>query len=257
MRGDASLTERLERALEKQQFVPAAFQRWRAFVSEPAPAPLSYQDLAGGPLDQMVAPFRFTYSGGVGFVTFLHELHDEVALRAALAGIDGGRMIDIAGTLSGAYGAYRERLLQLWMVGLGAVLLLVAARHRKLRPTLIAYVPAVLGAAGTAAVLTLCGLELNMLSLVALLMVVSMGVDYGVFLAEHRDDAEQRDATLLAVALAGASTMLGFGLLSLSSQPPLFHIGLTSAVGVLLCLVLAPTVCALASRSERTPGTHP
>jgi predicted exporter len=255
VRGDETLWPRLERALQAHQFVPAAFARWQAFVAQEPPAPLRYRDLAGGPLAQMVEPFRFTWSGGVGFVTFLHDLHDETALRAALADVDGGRLIDIAGTLSGAYGAYRQRLLQLWMLGLGAVLLLVAVRHRALRPTLIAYVPAVLSAAGTAAVLTLLGLELNMLSLVALLMVVSMGVDYGVFLAEHRDDEVQRDATLLAVTLAGASTMLGFGLLSLSSQPPLFHIGLTSAVGVLLCLVLAPTVCALASRTA--PGTHP
>ena len=88
-----------------------------------------------------------------------------------------------------------------------------------------------------------------MLSLVALLMVVSMGVDYGVFLAEHRADPEQLRATLLAVTLAGASTVLGFGLLAFSSQPPLYHIGLTSALGVLLCVCLAPAVCAIAGPS--------
>ena len=257
IREDDTLWPRLERALRAHQFVPDAFAAWRAFVAEPAPEPLRYQDLADGPLAQMVAPFRFTWSGGVGFVTFLHELRDEQAVRDALQGVDGGRLIDIAGELGAAYGAYRERLLQLWLFGLGAVLLVVAARHRAPRPTLIAYVPAVLGAAGTASVLTLLGLELNMLSLVALLMVVSMGVDYGVFLAEHREDPEQRDATLLAVTLAAASTMLGFGLLSLSAQPPLFHIGMTSAIGVLLCLVLAPTVCALAGGDERPPAPHP
>ena len=58
-----------------------------------------------------------------------------------------------------------------------------------------------------------------------------------------------------AAVLFALSTMLGFGLLSLSSQPPLYHIGLTSAVGVLLCLLLAPTVCALAQPRERP--THP
>jgi predicted exporter len=209
-----------------------------------APAPLRFQDLAAGPLDAMAAPFRFTWSGGVGFVTFLHGLEDEAALRDALADVPGGRWIDVAETLSSAYGAYRERLLQLWCYGLLAVLGIVAIRHRSLRPTLMAYAPALLGAAATAGALSLLGLELNMLSLVALLMVVSMGVDYGVFLAEHRGDPAQLEATLLAVTLAGASTILGFGLLSFSSQPPLHHIGLTSALGVLLCLTLAPSVCA-------------
>ena len=64
-----------------------------------------------------------------------------------------------------------------------------------------------------------------------------------------RNDVEM---VLVAVVLAGTSTVLGFGLLAFSSQPPLFHIGLTSAVGVLLCLALAPTVCALAAPSRRT-----
>ncbi|MEC8253193.1 MAG: MMPL family transporter, partial [Planctomycetota bacterium] len=251
VRSDEGLQPRLDAALRAQGFVTAAFEPWRSHLTQPAPAPLRYADLSDGPLSQMVAPFRFTYSGGVGFVTFLHELRDEATLRAALQQIEGGRLMDIERTLSGAYGDYRARLLQLWMIGLAMVLALVAARHRAWRPTLIAYLPAVLGAAGTAATLTLLGIELNMLSLVALLMVVSMGVDYGVFLAEHRDDPRQRDATLLAVFLAGASTILGFGLLSTSSQPPLFHIGLTSAVGVLLCLTLAPTVCALASPSGK------
>lgn len=251
VRSDEDLPSRLDAALQAQGFVTAAFEPWRSHLAQAAPAPLRYADLSDGPLSQMVAPFRFTYSGGVGFVTFLHELRDEAALRDALQQIEGGRLMDIERTLSGAYGDYRARLLQLWMIGLAMVLALVAVRHRSWRPTLIAYLPAILGAAGTAATLTLLGIELNMLSLVALLMVVSMGVDYGVFLAEHRDDPRQRDATLLAVFLAGASTILGFGLLSMSSQPPLFHIGLTSAVGVLLCLTLAPTVCALASPSSK------
>lgn len=257
IRGDTGLWPRMERALVAEQFVPAAFEPWRDLIAEPAPKPLTFAELADSPLAAMVQPFRFTWSGGVGFVSFLHELTDEPALRNALAAIPGADLIDIAGALGSAYGSYRERLLQLWMIGLGAVLLLVALRHRAVRPTLIAYVPAILGAAGTASILSLCGLQLNMLSLVALLMVVSMGVDYGVFLAEHRRDATARDATLLAVVLAGISTILGFGLLALSSQPPLYHIGLTSAVGVLLCLLLAPTVCALSTRGEHHPNSQP
>lgn len=245
LRGDETHWPRLANALAETGFVADAFTPWRDELAGPAPAPLTYTDLANGPLAGMTAPFRFTWSGGSGFVTFLHELQDEAALRDALAAIPDVRLIDIAATLSSAYGAYRARLLQLWCVGLGGVLLLVLLRHRRLRPTMIAYLPAVLGAAATAGLLSWFGLELNMLSLVALLMVVSMGVDYGVFLAEHRDDGEARDATLLAVLLAALSTMLGFGLLALSSQPPLFHIGVTAAVGVLTCVLLAPTVCAL------------
>jgi len=245
VRGDAQHWQQLSAALAQEGFVAAAFEPWRDLLAEAPPAPLRFAELAEGPLGAMVQPFRFTWSEGVGFVSFLHELHDADALRAALQGIDGAHLIDIAGTLGGAFGAYGERLLQLWLVGLAAVLLLVALRHRAVRPTLIAYVPAVLGAAGTTAVLALCGLQLNMLSLVALLMVVSMGVDYGVFLAEGDEQGEGLDATHLAVLVAGVSTIFGFGLLAISDQPALYSIGSTSGIGVLLCLVLAPTMRAL------------
>lgn len=258
IRSDPRLWQRLEQAFASEQFIASHFQPWRDFVAEDAPEPLTFGELAASPLGAMVQPFRFTWSGGVGFVTLLNGLTNGRGLRDALAAVAGADLIDITETLSSAYGAYRERLLQLWLVGLGAVLLLVSLRHRAIRPTLTAYVPAVLGAAATAGILALSGLALNMLSLVALLMVVSMGVDYGVFLAEHRTDAKARAATLLAIVLAGTSTILGFGLLALSSQPPLFHIGLTSAVGVLLCLLLAPTVCALTTpNGQPTKNTPP
>jgi predicted exporter len=42
--------------------------------------------------------------------------------------------------------------------------------------------------------------------------------------------------------------VLGFGLLALSEQPALFCIGLTSGVGVLMCLVLALATGALAGK---------
>ena len=160
-------------------------------------------------------------------------------------------LLALLGALSSAYGAYRERLLELWLLGLVAVLALVALRHRAVRPTAIACVPALLAAAGTVGLLALFDQPLNMLSLVALLMIVSMGVDYGVFLAENHTAARRLDATCLAVFVAGVSTALGFGLLAISEQPALRGIGLTSGVGVLLCLVLAPATCALAARSPR------
>ena len=156
-----------------------------------------------------------------------------------------GRRRDRAGLpLSKRYLLPGSRRMML-LVGLAAVFGLILLRHRALRPTLVVYLPAVLAAAGTLGGLSLIGVDLNMLSLVALLMVVCMGVDYGVFLAEHRNDETARRSTLLAILLAGTSTMLGFGLLAFSSQPPLFHIGTTAAIGVLLCMLLAPCVASL------------
>ncbi|MFO1076619.1 MAG: hypothetical protein U1E73_02715 [Planctomycetota bacterium] len=251
VRGTPELWPHLVDALRAEGFKPAAFEPFHAALATAPPPPLTYADLAATSLVSMVRPFRIALDDGVAFATFVHGVHDEAAVRAALAAIPGAAMIDVEGTLSAAYGAYRERMLELCLLGLGAVGFLVWLRHRRVVPTAIAFVPAALAAAGTAGLLALCGVDLNMLSLVALLMVVSMGVDYGVFLAETMADAEALAATYLAVFVAGVTTMLGFGLLAISEQPALRGIGLTSGIGVLLCLVLAPTLCAFVARRSR------
>jgi predicted exporter len=201
-----------------------------------------WDDLAGTPLAALVRPFRVTLDDGVGIVSFLHELREPEALAARLAAVDGARLLDVREVFSRAYAAYRQRMTELLLLGLVAVVALVWLRHRALRPVAAACVPALLAAAGTVAGLALAGVEQNFLSLVALLMIVSMGVDYGVFLVEAGDDRAALEATQLAVCVAAVSTVLGFGLLALSSHPSLNGIGLTSGVGVLLCLALAPTV---------------
>ena len=53
---------------------------------------------------------------------------------------------------------------------------------------------------------------------------------------------------VLGWILAPLVVWLGFGLLALSRQPALFCIGLTSGVGILMCLVLALATGALVGR---------
>jgi predicted exporter len=194
---------------------------------------------------------------GVGFISMVHGLRDESLLRERLADVPGARWIDVEAVLSEAYRAYRAQMIRLLTLGLLAVLALVALRHRALRPTLVATAPALLGGASALGALALAGVEVNLLSLVALLMVVGMGVDYGVLLAEAGDDERVRRATLLSVVVAGASTIVGFGLLVSSRQPALFSIGSTAAVGVLACLVLAPAIASIAAPSRARPSPVP
>ena len=75
-----------------------------------------------------------------------------------------------------------------------------------------------------------------------------MGVDYGVFLAESgrgRASLSEVSATMLSLGLACISTVLAFGLLAMSSNPALRAIGLTTGIGVLSSLILAPSVLLL------------
>jgi predicted exporter len=125
-------------------------------------------------------------------------------------------------------------------------------RHRALRPTLAACLPALLAGAGTLGLLSLAGVELNLLALVALLMVIGMGVDYGILLAETGGDSRLRRATQLSVFVAGATTILGFGLLSLSDERVLFLIGATAGLGVLTSLLLVPSIAILTAVRKKS-----
>ncbi|MCB9897777.1 MAG: MMPL family transporter [Planctomycetes bacterium] len=242
VRADPTLWPRLRDALGRAGFVAEAFTPFAETLAAPPADPLVFGDLIASPMAGLLRPFEVPLDGGVAVVSLMAGLHDEAALAARLAAIDGAHLVDLRGAFTAAYAAYRERMASLLLTGLLAVVALVALRHRAWRPTLAACGPALLGVFGTVAVLALLGIPLDMLSLVALLMVVSMGVDYGVFLVEVRDHPEALGATLLAVLVAGTSTILGFGLLASSDHPALFSIGAVSGLGVAWCLALAPTM---------------
>ena len=192
----------------------------------------------------------------MAFVTFLHDVKNEEALSARLAGLSGVTYIDQGKQLRETYQAYQTKTAELIAVGLLAVLALLIARYRNARSVIAAFGPALLAAMVTVSGLHFLGHPLDLISLTALLMVVSMGVDYGVFLVDaDQQGPEHARAALLSVAMAALSTILGFGLLALSDHPMLAAIGTTAWIGVLSCLLLAPT--ALMLTSPKTPvSTH-
>jgi len=88
------------------------------------------------------------------------------------------------------------------------------------------------------------------LALLGVLLVLSIGVDYAIFLVASGPEAGTRAATLLGLCLACASTCLAFGLLAFSSFPALRALGLSTSIGAVLSLVMAPTVLLLLGPRE-------
>jgi predicted exporter len=144
---------------------------------------------------------------------------------------------------------YRERTTLLLVVGLFAVAGVLAIHYRGVRLVLAVMTPAVLAAGLTIAVLAALQMPLDLVGLTAVLMVLSIGVDYGVFLAEtERAHPEALSATLLGLLVCWATTVLGFGVLTLSAHPVMKTIGVVAGVGVTASLLLAPTTLALLPR---------
>lgn len=259
LRADPTLWPRLRDSLTTAGFKPEAFAPFAEDLTKPAPAPIGAQDLVGTPLESLVRPFRLGGTDGPAWLTFVHDVRDERRLHADFPdqgkhgpSSSGTLLIDIEATLGRALAEYRTSMVELLLLGVLAVIALVALKERRVRPTLLACVPPLLAAAGTVGILALCSVPMNLMSLMALLMVVSMGDDYGIFLV-HDVAPEARDATYLSVLSSAMSTIFGFGLLALSDQPALRSIGLVSSIGIVLCVVLALSTGALfAPARERT-----
>ncbi|MBA3548008.1 MAG: hypothetical protein H0T76_16110, partial [Nannocystis sp.] len=247
------LPERVAAAFTAEGFTAGAFAKFFTDMSE-VPGPLRLADLQGSPLADLVRSFRVELDGAqptVAVLSLVRGVNDGEALARRLEAAPGSHYFDQGAAMATAYGRYRERTLELTLFGLVGVFALVWLRYRRIGLALAAFGPAVLAAGATIGLMALAGLTIGLMHVVALLLVLSMGVDYGVFLAESRADPAKFAATLLSVMVACLSTVLAFGLLAMSASPALQAIGLTVGLGVLLSLVLAPAALLLGSRGDR------
>jgi predicted exporter len=254
--GDPGLPERLRRVFVEEGFAEGTFEPFLVSLADPLPEPLAFGDLLDSPAGALVRSFRVGLDERVGFITFLHGVSDPDAIAQRLADVPGALFLRQADLFNAAQLDYQRSTIVLLGWGLLAVLVLLALRYRDARRTLVAFLPSVLAAGVTVSILTLAGRGLDLISLTALLFVVSMGVDYSVFLVDANDESEARSiaAALCGALLACVSTVVAFGLLAASDHPVLANLGLTAAVGIATSLVLAPTALVLVgpriSRSE-------
>ncbi len=260
LHGDETLWPRFEAAFEAAGFRGVAFHEFRDALAAAPAEPVTLDALMASPLSGLVRSFRLHLGDRVGVLTFLEGVNDGDALAARFADVPGAVFVDQTATMRSATHGYQVGTARALVLGAFAVLLVLGVRYRDARRVAAAFVPSLVAAATTIAVLALCGIAVDLIGLTALLMVVSIGVDYGVFLVDAHDegagtlgDGENRDlgAALLSLFVACMTTVFGFGMLALSTHPILHAIGLTAAVGVVSCFILAPaTLVLLAPRPE-------
>lgn len=172
--------------------------------------------------------------GGVGSMVLLKGLTDPAVTEslAALAG-NGVRWIDKPAEISRLFGRYRVLLSWVLLAAYAATFILLFARYRWQSWRIL--LPPAAASLLTLALFGLIGQPLQLLNLVGLLLMLGMGIDYGVFLQENPHDRRGR----LAITLAACTTLLSFGLLALSSTPALRSFGLTMLSGVGFVWLLA------------------
>ncbi len=241
---DAALTSRVEgevlarlsaatgESLARGEFATAALGIDR-FLASPASLPVRHLWL--GQVGQ-----------GVASVVMVNDLSrpDALATFAAQAdGLEGVRWVDRTADISRLLTHYRRMMTGLLLAGVLVVFAVLALRYRRQAWRVIT--PTLLAGVLTVALLGWLGQPLQLFNVLALMLLLGMGIDYGIFLVEHRGDA----SAWLAVCVGAASTWLSFGLLGLSATPALRAFGLTLLFGIGLVWLLSPLF--------RPPPEHP
>jgi predicted exporter len=157
-------------------------------------------------------------------------------LRQAGRGLEGVQWVDRVGDISSLLGNYRRYMSWVLVLSYATVYSLLYPRYRGATWRVLA--PTGLASVATVAFLGLAGQSLQLFHVLALMLLLGIGVDYGIFFQEqgrHRDHVAG-----LAVGLSALSTLLSFGLLGLSTTPALRAFGVTMAVGIAAVGLLVP-----------------
>ncbi|WP_158658056.1 hypothetical protein [Agarilytica rhodophyticola] len=148
-------------------------------------------------------------------LTSLHHLNDNITV------------INTAQMVEQSVSSQRQSATLLLALAFILVAILVLLRYRQLVQLRLVLVP-LNAIALTVVILYFAGLPLTLFHTMAMFLVLGLGMDYVIFVAEI---SEHRDQTLHAVILSALTSLLSFGLLSTSDLPVVSAFGTTVLIG--------------------------
>lgn len=185
------------------------------------------------------APYRHLYLGETerGFIAALtlEDIQKEAALEKAAARA-GVHFIDTAATYSRLFAEYRHKAALLALLSYVFVAALLFWRYGLKGAGAVMAVP-LAAALASLGFIGLSGDVFSLFNVMALLLVLGISVDYGIF---FREAGAASATTFLAVALSALTTLLAFGLLAFSGTAAIHAFGLTVFAGITIALAVSP-----------------
>ncbi len=145
-------------------------------------------------------------------------------------------------------GQYRQQVIKLLFAAIAAVSVASFVRFGR-RRWLKVITPPVCAVFIAIAVPAAFAFPITLFHCLGLFLVLGIGLDYSIFFHCHG----RVPSTVMAVLVAGISTLLSFGLMSLSTNYAIASFGLTLAIGVLSAWLLTP-LFVHPKKEERTTG---
>lgn len=176
------------------------------------------------------------------------DVKEAASLEAIARGLPGVTWVDKAASVSHLFGAYRVDS-GFWLMSALVVVAALLMWRYGVRGGFATTLPVVFAVGLTLAIFGYAGVPLTLFNWLALMLVLGVGANYGVFLREGclRDRANL-GAVWTGVLLSAATTLLSFGMLGASTMPALRSFGMTLALGIVFSVLFAPL--AMPSRKE-------
>jgi len=130
----------------------------------------------------------------------------------------------------------RESLI-LFIPAIYSIFLLILIIRYGFKKSLSVFAPSVMSLFLTISILSLFSIEVNIMHILAIILVLALGIDYSVFLAES---IENPSVACISIVLSSATTIFSLGMLAFSMIPALKSIGLTIIIGISTTLLLSP-----------------
>ena len=176
---------------------------------------------------------------------------------------------DVTGQPVVAYESMRliERTFRLGLAYAFALVAGIAALMiRRVRETVLAMVPLILGTLWTVGIMQLAGLRFNLVNVWALPLIIGSAAEYGVNIVlrclevpEQSGGPRLARSTVMGVVFNGLTTMAGFGSLLVAHHRGVWSLGLLLVIGSAMTLtaslVVLPTLVRLADR-RRSAAAH-
>ena len=233
---------RIREIMTELDFVPAQFQPFWDALAAPGPRLLTLADVRRSPLAPLLSAWVPAQATPIALIPFVGG-KDVAALRAR---VPSATIVVPAETMVELFRGVRIRTVVASLIGFVAIFVLLLARYRSLAKVMVALAPALLACVATVGTLVALDMPLTILHVMSLLLVVSLGVDFGIFFVDTTDTIEESARTMVSILTASITTILSFGLLGLSASPGLAALGITVTLGVTYSLVSCFAIASLA-----------
>ncbi|PWK99372.1 putative exporter [Pantoea allii] len=202
-----------------------------------SPMPVSVEAWLASPASEGWRLLWLTLKGGEsGVLVPVEGVKQSAALNALSQSVPGVAWVDRKSTFDALFALYRHILTGLLLVAL-AVIACGAVMRLGWRKGALSLVPSVLSLGCGLAALAFTGHAVNLFSLLALVLVLGIGINYTLFFSNPRGTPL---TSMLAITLAMMTTLLTLGMLVFSATQAISSFGIVLVSGIFTAWLLAP-----------------